>query len=127
MRMRVDHGAGREAITEYEMLERYAFCDKIRLHLKTGRTHQIRVHLSHHNHPVFGDPEYSGRESRVKGIAPELRQTALRLLALIDHPALHAARIGFTHPRDGKRLELAVNPPEDMQMLQRALAENPLD
>ena len=122
-RMRVDHGTGREAVTEYKVVERYEICDMLRLRLKTGRTHQIRVHLSHYNHPVFGDPDYSGRESQVKGIAPELRRTARQLLALIDRPALHAARLGFTHPRSQKSLEFAVDPPEDMQTLEQALGE----
>jgi len=121
-RMRVDYGSGRKAITEYEVVRSYDICDKLHLRLKTGRTHQIRVHLSHHNHPVFGDPDYSGRESRIKGIAPDLRQTARQLLGLIDRPALHAARLGFTHPRDGKALDFAVEPPADMQKLEQALA-----
>ena len=121
-RMKIDYGAGRDAVTEYEVVQRYAICDKLRLRLKTGRTHQIRVHLAHFNHPVFGDPDYSGRETRVKGIAPELRLLARRLLALIDRPALHAARLGFTHPRDGKRVEFAVDPPADMQKLEEGLA-----
>lgn len=120
-RMRIDHGAGREALTEYKLIERYELCDKLRLRLKTGRTHQIRVHLAHHNHPVFGDPEYAGREERVKGIDPELRQTARKLLKIIDRPALHAARLGFVHPTSGKPREFSVNPPEDMQALERAL------
>jgi len=123
LRMRVDHGAGREAQTEYEVLKRYELCEKLRLRLKTGRTHQIRVHLSHFNHAVFGDPEYSGRDGRVRGIAPELRLFANRLLDLIDRPALHAARLGFTHPRDSRPMEFAVDPPEDMRRLEQALAE----
>ena len=122
-RMRVDHGAGREALTEYEVLQRYEICDKLRLRLKTGRTHQIRVHLSHHNHPVFGDLDYTGRDKRVSGIAPKLRPLARRLLALIDRPALHALRLGFIHPRDGKSLEFVVDPPADMQKLEQALVE----
>ena len=121
-RMKIDYGAGREAVTEYEVVQRYALCDKLQLRLKTGRTHQIRVHLAHFNHPVFGDPDYSGRESQIKGIAPELRLFARRLLELIDHPALHAARLGFVHPRDGRQLEFTVEPPEDMLKLEAALA-----
>ncbi len=121
-RMRIDHGAGREALTEYKLLERYELCDKLQLRLKTGRTHQIRVHLAHHNHPIFGDPEYAGREQRVRGIAPELRQTAQKLLKLIDRPALHAARLGFVHPTSGKPREFSAAAPEDMQQLEKALA-----
>jgi 23S rRNA pseudouridine1911/1915/1917 synthase len=121
-RMRIDHGAGREALTEYKLLERYDLGDKLQLRLKTGRTHQIRVHLAHHNHPIFGDPEYAGREQRVRGIAPELRLGAQQLLKLIDRPALHAAKLGFVHPTSGKPREFSVDPPEDMQKLEQAMA-----
>jgi len=123
LRMCVDYGAGREAQTEYEVLTRYEFCEKLRLRLKTGRTHQIRVHLSHFNHAVFGDPDYSGRDGRVRGIDPELRRFANKLLGLIDRPALHAARLGFAHPRDERPMDFAVDPPEDMQNLERLLEE----
>ncbi len=122
-RMRVDHGAGREAQTAYELVVRYDLCDKLRLRLKTGRTHQIRVHLSHFNHPIFGDPDYSGRENRVRGIAPELRPAAKKLLKIINRPALHAARLGFVHPQSGKRLELSAEMPADMQQLETALVD----
>ncbi|UCD29466.1 MAG: RluA family pseudouridine synthase [Planctomycetota bacterium] len=123
-RMRIDHGAGREALTEYKVIERYELGDKLQLRLKTGRTHQIRVHLAHHNHPVFGDPDYAGREQQIKGIAPELRPTAKKLLKLIDRPALHSARLGFVHPTSGKPREFSVDPPEDMQQLEKALVSS---
>jgi len=122
-RMRVDFGAGREALTEYKVLERYNLGDKLQLRLQTGRTHQIRVHLAHYNHPVFGDPEYAGREQRIRGIAPELRRAAHCLLKIIDRPALHAARLGFVHPVSGESLEFSADLPEDMQKLEQALAQ----
>jgi len=121
IRMRVDHGAGREAVTEFERLERYDFCDKLKLRLQTGRTHQIRVHLSHFNHPIFGDPDYSGRENRVRGIDPKLRLYAKKLLAIIDRPALHAARLGFVHPTSKDKMEFTAPLPDDMQNLEEAL------
>ncbi len=120
-KMKIDHASGRDAVTTFKVLERYDLCDKLQLTLQTGRTHQIRVHLAHHNHSIFGDPDYAGREERVRGIAPELRVKSRQLLKLIDRPALHAHRLGFKHPATGKSVECVAEPPEDMQNLQREL------
>ena len=104
---------GRAARTHFEVVERYPFLSRLDLRLETGRTHQIRVHLQHDGHPVFGDPAYGGR-SRADGIRPEYRRTARGLLGLVDRQALHARRVGFDHPASGARLEFEAGPPPDM-------------
>lgn len=88
----------RPALTEYEVVENFAFGQLLKIALRTGRTHQIRAHLSHLGHPVFGDPEYGGREKALGGIKGEYRQAAAKALALISRQALHAFHLSFEHP-----------------------------
>ncbi|HSC96591.1 MAG TPA: 23S rRNA pseudouridine(1911/1915/1917) synthase RluD [Burkholderiales bacterium] len=95
---------GRPAVTHYEVLERHAHASVLRCRLETGRTHQIRVHLSSIGHPLLGDPAYGKR-----GGVPFPRQ------------ALHAERLTLVHPGTGKTMEWHVEPPTDMQALIAAL------
>jgi 23S rRNA pseudouridine1911/1915/1917 synthase len=108
---------GREAITEYEVLERFPLGDFLRIKLKTGRTHQIRVHFLYLNHPIMGDPEYGGRKKHLGMIKGDLKGLANQALKLIDRQALHAKKIGFVHPRTGKYLDFESELPEDMKKL----------
>jgi 23S rRNA pseudouridine1911/1915/1917 synthase len=78
-----------------------------RLAIHTGRTHQIRVHLSAIGHPVVGDALYGGVRRRVPG--------DLRAVAHLERPFLHAARLAFTHPGDGRRMEFESPLPDDLQ------------
>ncbi len=89
---------GKTALTRYVVRETFDLCTLLKLRLGTGRTHQIRVHLSHIHHPVFGDPDYGGRTKRLGGLHGERRQLMERLLERLDHPALHARTLGFVHP-----------------------------
>ena len=79
---------GRSAITDYEVVERLRHASLLRCRLRTGRTHQIRVHLKHLGHPIVGDPVYSGPQWR--GIPDKRLQKAI---ASFPRQALHAARI----------------------------------
>jgi 23S rRNA pseudouridine1911/1915/1917 synthase len=108
---------GREAITEYEVLERFPLGDYLKIKLKTGRTHQIRVHFLYLNHPIMGDPEYGGRKKHLGMIKESLKALANQVLKLIDRQALHAKKIGFVHPRTKKYLEFESELPEDMKRL----------
>ena len=90
---------GKPAQTEFTVLERKGDFTVLRLHLLTGRTHQIRVHLSHAGHPLLGDDLYGG-DTR-----------------LIDRQALHAFSVRFTHPETGEALRFEAPLPEDMQNL----------
>lgn len=122
LRMAVTPFAARAALTNYEVLRRYSICTYLRLRLKTGRTHQIRVHLEHIGHPVVGDPEYGGRSINVikhKEHAPVFKE----ILSRIRRQALHAARLGFIHPRTKKFLEFSSPLPADMENLLLYLEE----
>jgi 23S rRNA pseudouridine1911/1915/1917 synthase len=114
-KMAVSRLRGRESLTEYQVSERFDLCDLLSIRLKTGRTHQIRVHLSYLNHPVLGDPDYGGRQKWIKGIHDKHRPFAQKLLALIDRQALHAKKLGFTHPRTEEYKEFESSLPEDIQ------------
>jgi len=106
-RMAVVSG-GRPAVTHYRVLERLPGHSLLAVDLETGRTHQIRVHLAHIRHPLVGDRVYGTRPRPPKGCPPALA-TALQQF---PRQALHAIRLGLSHPRTGERLEweLAMEP-----------------
>ncbi len=108
---------GRSAVTHYKTSARYRFLSRLSVGLETGRTHQIRVHLAHIGHHVFGDPDYGGREERLKGCNPEIRNEARFLLRGLARQALHAGRLEFRHPETGKALAFEAPLPEDMRKL----------
>ena len=97
-----------------------------KIELLTGRTHQIRVHLDHIGHPVFGDEVYNGGEKRLKGISPLYRRDAARLLKPIRRQMLHARKLTFKHPGTGKELTFESAPPGDLQRLLRLLEQDAL-
>jgi 23S rRNA pseudouridine1911/1915/1917 synthase len=102
---------GREAQTHWKVLRRFGRFDLVEFRLTTGRTHQIRVHLSSIGHPILGDPLYGGRK-RMAGVEPlSLRRGLQRL----KRQALHARSLGFTHPVTGERLEFSSPIPEDLE------------
>jgi len=93
--------AGRRAVTHVAVVERFAASSMIGARLETGRTHQIRIHLAGLGHPVLGDDQHGGETARLFRPAPP------RL-------ALHAARLGFAHPRTGERLSFESALPADL-------------
>ncbi len=106
---------GKHAVTEYEVIKEYEFLSLVRLKLKTGRTHQIRVHLAHVGHPVFGDPAYGGRSATWGGLEGKKAQRAQNLLKLISRQALHAKTIGFVHPMTKELTRFDSELPADMK------------
>lgn len=108
---------GRAARTYVRVMESFQLADLLEITLETGRTHQIRVHLSHAGHPIVGDVLYGGGALRLPGIDPQLRSLGRGMLGSIDRPALHAHRIRFLHPRDRRPLEFAAPPPTDFEAL----------
>ena len=111
-KMTVTDKNSREARTHYKVIERYKSYDQLEITLDTGRTHQIRVHLSHLGHPVLGNPEYGGRESWHKSLSAADRLLAVNILSTLTHQALHAIRLEFAHPVTGKRLRFEAELPE---------------
>ena len=108
---------GKYAATRWEIRARCDFFSLLSLALETGRTHQIRVHLTHLNRPVFGDPLYGGREERLSGIAPLFRREATHLLAQTNRQMLHATQLTFVHPVTKEEMMFEAHPPEDMQKI----------
>ena len=102
---------GREARTYWRVLERYGSFNLAEFRLETGRTHQIRVHLSHIGHPILGDPLYGGRKKLITVEPPGLRQGLQRM----RRQALHAVSLGFVHPVTGEFLEFSSPLPQDME------------
>ena len=112
---------GKPAVTEYAVLERFDYLTLLRLKLKTGRTHQIRVHLSHSHHPVFGDPTYNGRRIVAGPGTARQREEVGTMLKLISRQALHARTLGFVHPGTGRFLHFSSEIPPDMAEILRFL------
>ncbi len=109
---------GREAITYYEVMETFRGYCFLKLDIRTGRTHQIRVHLEHIKHPIVGDDMYGG-----KTVYPWQLQDAepLPQNPIIDRPALHAWQIEISHPQTRQRMKFEAPLPQDMQNLLDAL------
>jgi 23S rRNA pseudouridine1911/1915/1917 synthase len=95
-KMTVEYTEGKTARTVYHVVERYGRFTLLRLDLHTGRTHQIRVHMKHLGNPVAGDPTYGGGQD-------------------MERQALHAEKLGFTHPDTGKYVEFISPMPDDMK------------
>jgi 23S rRNA pseudouridine1911/1915/1917 synthase len=111
---------GRQATTLYRVAERFDEFTLIDVEIKTGRTHQIRVHLAHIKHPVVADSTYgAGRANSVK--SAKLRAAVARL----DRPFLHAARLGFAHPATGEWMEFNVPLPVELRAFLEQIAPTP--
>jgi 23S rRNA pseudouridine1911/1915/1917 synthase len=105
---------GKAAVTEYTLLEQFPYLSLVKLKLRTGRTHQIRVHLAHIHHPVFGDPAYNGRQILFGSGSQKQKAEVQRLLGIMKRQALHARTLGFLHPVTGERISFASALPDDM-------------
>jgi 23S rRNA pseudouridine1911/1915/1917 synthase len=108
-------GTGKHAITDYSVLEEFDYLTLVRCKLHTGRTHQIRVHMAHVGHPVFGDLTYGGRRLTWGELANAKKHQAEHLLEMMPRQALHAKTIGFIHPTTGKQMFFDSELPEDME------------
>ncbi len=113
--------SGKWAITNYQVLETHWVHTLVKLNLQTGRTHQIRVHLSYLGCPVFGDAEYGGRNRQLGNLANDEREFAGKLLLKMDRQALHAKVLGFIHPSKNEFMRLDSDLPEDMKLLLETL------
>ena len=109
-KMSVRAPRGREARTSWRVVERFDGAALLRVRIHTGRTHQVRVHLASIGHPVAGDAVYGGKRT-----LSSRRGAAREAFALLDRPALHAARLAFTHPATGERLTFEAPLPDDIE------------
>ena len=107
----------REAHTDWQVGERFAGVTLLEIDLRTGRTHQIRVHCAAVHHPVVGDPVYSGKQAR------NLNPATRRLVAPIRRQMLHARRLEFQHPGTGKKMRIEADMPDDMAELLEGLRD----
>ncbi|WP_290704219.1 23S rRNA pseudouridine(1911/1915/1917) synthase RluD [Amphritea sp.] len=113
-------GVGKEAVTHYRVLNKFRAHTHIRLKLETGRTHQIRVHMSYINYPVVGDQLYGGRFRLPKGISPLLQGRLKRF----TRQALHAKRLELFHPVTGELMAWEIDLPDDLQNLVNSLKKD---
>jgi len=111
---------GREAITKYKTIEKMKGYSLLEVSLKTGRTHQIRVHLSYLGFPIIGDSVYGGRKKYAKGTSDELRS----VIDNFKRQALHASSLALKHPSTNEIMNFNSDLPEDMTSLRKALKTN---
>lgn len=110
-----DGSKGKHAVTHFEVLEDMYYVSLVKCHLETGRTHQIRVHMSHFGHPVFNDEAYGG-DRIVKGtVFSKYRQFVQNCFNMLPRHALHARSLGFVHPVTGEELFFEVDMPDDFK------------
>jgi len=111
---------GRDAVTHYRVRERFRALTLIECRLETGRTHQIRVHMAHLRHALVGDAQYGTGLKLPKGASPAL----VEALRGFHRQALHAERLEFAHPADGRTIAVEAELPADMAALIEALRED---
>jgi 23S rRNA pseudouridine1911/1915/1917 synthase len=131
-RMGMVRGGGKEARTHYKVIERFGphndtkgtrpFASLIECRLETGRTHQIRVHLTHLGHPLIGDPTY-GRARQPPRPKTEDEAQAYEIIRNFPRQALHAWLLGFYHPTLDKTLRFESAWPDDFRALVEALRQ----
>ncbi|MDR2293401.1 MAG: RluA family pseudouridine synthase [Prevotellaceae bacterium] len=112
-----DENTGKHAVTHYKVVEDFGYVSLIKCKLETGRTHQIRVHLSHIGHPLFNDERYGGSKILYGTSFTKYKQFINNCFELVPHHVLHAAILGFVHPATGKEMLFDVPMPDNMQML----------
>ncbi|WP_158752566.1 23S rRNA pseudouridine(1911/1915/1917) synthase RluD [Dyella sp. S184] len=115
-----DEEDGKRAVTHYRLRERFRAHSLLQCQLETGRTHQIRVHMAHINHPLLGDPLYGGGLKLPKGASPEL----IAVMRGFRRQALHAERLAFEHPISGEPLQFQTARPADLENLIAALRDD---
>ncbi len=112
-----DSGIGKEAITHYSVTERFGYVTLVECVLETGRTHQIRAHMSHIRHPLFGDERYGGKEILRGEKSSTYKAFIHNCFALCPRQALHARTLGFLHPTTHKEMAFSSPLPADLQQV----------
>ncbi len=109
--------SGKHAITHYKVIERFNYVTLIECKLETGRTHQIRVHMKHIGHTLFNDAEYGGDKILKGTVFNKYKQFVDNCLEVCPRVALHAATLGFIHPKTNKELFFEAPLPDDIKLL----------
>jgi 23S rRNA pseudouridine1911/1915/1917 synthase len=109
-----DGDYGKEAVTHYNVLERYNYTTLVECVLETGRTHQIRVHMKHIGHTLFADHEYGGDKILKGTVYTKYKQFVENCFNICKRQALHAKTLGFIHPGTGKEVFFESELPNDM-------------
>ena len=112
-----DSDVGKPAVTHYRVLERYGYTTLVECRLETGRTHQIRAHMTHIGHPLFGDERYGGCEIRRGERTASYKAYIQNCFKLCPRQALHAQTLGFRHPSTGEQMDFTSPLPPDLQAL----------
>ena len=114
MQVYADGSEGKHAVTHYKVITNYHYVSLIECQLETGRTHQIRIHMKHAGHPLFGDTSYGG-DKILKGTTfTKYKQFIHNCFTILPRQALHAKSLGFIHPRTNKKMFFSTDLPEDM-------------
>jgi 23S rRNA pseudouridine1911/1915/1917 synthase len=110
-----DEEKGRNAVTHYQVLERFGYVTLVACQLETGRTHQIRIHFKHIGHPLFNDESYGG-DKILKGTTfSKYKQFVENCFSILPRQALHAKSLGFIHPGTGKYIHFDSELPDDLR------------
>lgn len=110
----VDGEEGKHAVTHFKVLEDFYYVSLVECNLETGRTHQIRVHMSHVGHPVFNDDRYGGNRIRKGTVYSKYKRFVENCFELCPRQALHAKSLGFIHPATGEKMFFESELPSDI-------------
>lgn len=112
-----DSEIGKSAVTHYRILERFGYVTLVECILETGRTHQIRAHMKHIGHPLFGDERYGGTEILRGQRSSTYKAFIQNCFTVCNRQALHAKTLGFVHPTTGRQMDFTSDLPNDMRQL----------
>lgn len=115
--MAPDSGIGKPAVTHYRVIERFGYVTLIECILETGRTHQIRAHMKHIGHQLFGDERYGGCEILRGNRSTSYRAFIQNCFKLCNRQALHARTLGFVHPKTHQQMDFTSDLPADLEAL----------
>jgi 23S rRNA pseudouridine1911/1915/1917 synthase len=117
--------SGRRAVTNYRTLDKFRLASMVECRLETGRTHQIRVHMSEERGcPLIADEKYGGMNPKGFASTGRNRQLISDVLRLAGHQMLHAETLGFIHPVTGEELEFSAAPPLEFTMVRKLLRKD---
>ena len=120
LKMAINEINGKDSITHFEVLERFAFHTYLKCNLETGRTHQIRVHMQHNQTPIVGDPIYGFKKIiPSKEFSDNLKNNVLNF----NRQALHAIKLGLIHPTTNEEMFWEINLPSDMKNLLQVIRQ----